>query len=240
MASLNQRLSGYIAQVDRLNSLLAEARGSESKQKTKAAALQGEISSLTSKLDQISKKLAQAEAQQEKRFRVSQLVDLIGQKDQEIDRLRKLAKYRSEFLAKLEMVFNGVPDIKVRGDRFIFQAEILFASGKADINARGKLELDKFIKIYKEMVPKLPADVPLIILVQGHTDDVPISSSRYPSNWELSSARAMAVVRYLTAGGIPPTRVAAAALGEFHPVATSPTREARRLNRRIEIKITTL
>jgi chemotaxis protein MotB len=240
MAALNERLAGYVAEVERLNKLLAEAKEADTKQKTRAAALQGEISSLRSKLDDISKKLAEAKVQEKKRFRLSQLVNLIGQKDQEIDRLRKLAKYRSEFLAKLQRVFNEVPDIKVRGDRFVFQAEILFASGRADLNEGGKRELDKFIKIYKEMETKLPADLPLIILVQGHTDDVPISSSRYPSNWELSSARAMAVVRYLIDGGIPPNRVAAAALGQFHPVAKGPTREARKLNRRIEIKITTL
>jgi len=239
MALLNKRIAGYIDEVNRLNRLLAHAGQSEEEQKTKAASLQKEIVSLKSQLDDISKKLAKATAEEESKFRLSQLVGLLGQKDKEIDRLRKLAKYRSEFLAKLERVFKGVKDIKVQGDRFVFQSEILFPSGRADINAGGKVELDKFIAIYKEMASKIPEGLDIIILVQGHTDDVPVSG-RYRSNWELSSARAMGVVRYLIAGGIPASHVAAAALAEFHPVEKGTTKEARRLNRRIEIKITTL
>jgi chemotaxis protein MotB len=115
----------------------------------------------------------------------------------------------------------------------------LFASGSAEINETGKSELDKFVKIYKEMVPKIPKNIPLLILVQGHTDIVPVRSSRYKSNWELSSARAMQVVRYMIEQGIPATRLGASALGEFHPVAKGAAEADRRLNRRIEIKITT-
>jgi chemotaxis protein MotB len=202
--------------------------------------LQKEIVSLKSRLDEISKKLTSAKEKAKKKFKISQLVDLLGQKDKEIDRLRKLARYRSEFLAKLEKVFEGVPDIKVQGDRFVFQSEILFASGRANINETGKKELDKFAQIYKEMVPKIPKDLDIVILIQGYTDDVPIRSGRYRSNWELAAARALEVVRYLVQRGIPPTRVAAASFGEFHPVDHATTPEARRLNRRIEIKITTL
>jgi len=240
IAQLNKRISEYVDQVNGLNKMLAEAKQSEQTQTTKAADLQKEISSLRSKLDEISGKLAAAKEKRAEQFRVSQLVELLGQKEKEIDRLRKLAKYRSEFLAKLEQVFQGVPDIKVQGDRFVFQSEILFASGRADINEGGKNELDKFVKIYNEMVPKIPKDLDLVILVQGYTDDVPVRSGRYRSNWELASARAMEVVRYLIEKGIPPERVGASSFGEFHPVDSNPTDEARRLNRRIEIKITTL
>jgi chemotaxis protein MotB len=240
IAQLNKRISEYVDQVNGLNKMLADAKQSEQTQTTKAADLQKEIASLRSELDQISRKLAAAKEERAKQFRVSQLVELLGQKDKEIDRLRKLAKYRSEFLAKLEQVFQGVPDIIVQGDRFVFQSEILFASGRANINEGGKKELDKFVKIYKEMVPKIPKDLDLVILIQGYTDDVPIRSSRYRSNWELASARAMEVVRYLIEKGIPPKRVGASSFGEFHPVDSNLTDEARRLNRRIEIKITTL
>ncbi len=240
IAQLNKRISEYVDQVNGLNRMLAEAKQSEQTQTTKAADLQKEISSLRSKLDEISGKLAAANEKREEQFRVSQLVELLGQKEKEIDRLRKLAKYRSEFLAKLEQVFQGVADIKVQGDRFVFQSEILFASGRADINEGGKKELDKFVKIYNEMVPKIPKDLDLVILIQGYTDDVPIRSARYRSNWELASARAMEVVRYLIEKGIPPGRVGASSFGEFHPVDPNMTDEARRLNRRIEIKITTL
>lgn len=237
---LNKQIAGYLEEVNRLNRLLVEAKERETEGKTKTASLQKEITSLTSQLDTISKKLADAQEAKAKEFRLTQLVSLIGRKDKEIERLRKLAKYRSEFLAKLGRVFAGVPDIKVQGDRFIFQSEILFASGRADINESGKKELDKFVSIYKEMSPKLPGDLPLLILVQGHTDTDPVRSSRYKSNWELSSARALEVVRYMIQKGVPPSRVGVAALSEFHPVARGTSLEAKRLNRRIEIKITTL
>lgn len=240
VAGLNERISSYVTEVNRLNKMLAESQDSETMEKTKAASLQKEIVSLHSKLEEISGKLARSEVDAEKKFRLSQLVNLLGQKDQEIDRLRKLARYRSEFLAKLEEVFAGIPDIKVQGDRFVFQSEILFASGRAEINESGMKELDKFAGIYKEMIPKIPTGVDVIIQVQGHTDVDPVRSSKYRSNWELSADRAMQVVRYLIQRGIPATRLGAAALGEFHPVEKGESPEAKRLNRRIEIKITSL
>jgi len=237
---LNKRIAGYLDEVSRLNRLLAEASERESDGKTKTASLQKEIASLTSQLDEITKKLSEAKEAKAKEFRLAQLVNLVGEKDKEIVRLRQLARYRSEFLAKLEKVFAGVPDIKVHGDRFVFQSEILFASGRADINASGKKELDKFVSIYKEMAPKLPRDLPLVILIQGHTDIDPVKSTRFKSNWDLSAARSLEVVRYMTEKGIPPTRLGVAALSEFHPVAQGVSAHAKRLNRRIEIKITTL
>jgi chemotaxis protein MotB len=240
IGSLNERIAAYTGEIARLNQLVSESKETETQEKTKASALQKEIASLQARLQEISSKLAGTEAEAEKKFRLSQLVDLLGQKDRQLEQLRKLAKYRSEFLAKLEEVFSGVPDIKIQGDRFIFQSEILFASGRSDINETGKRELDKFVKIYKEMVPKIPPDVDLVILVQGHTDIDPVRSSRFRTNWELSADRAMQVVRYLIENGLPPTRLGAAALGEFHPVEKGDTPEAKRLNRRIEIKITNL
>ncbi len=240
IAGLNQKITTYIAEIDKLNKLLAESKLEEANEKTKAASLQKEITSLRSKLEEISAKLAKPQDEAKKDFKLSQLVELLGQKEQEIDRLRKLSKYRSEFLAKLQEVFSGLTDIRVQGDRFVFQSEILFASGKTEINESGKQELDKFVKIYKEMIPKIPPGLDLIIMVQGHTDTDPVKSARFQSNWELSAARAMQVVRYLIEKGIPAGRVGASALGEFHPVDKGAAIEAKRLNRRIEIKITTL
>ncbi|HMK34176.1 MAG TPA: OmpA family protein [Desulfomonilaceae bacterium] len=240
VASLNAQIASYMVEVERLNKLVAESKETETVEKTRASSLQKEIVSLRSRLDEISAKLASAQSEPEREFRLSQLVHLLGQKDQEITQLRQLARYRSEFLAKLEAVFSGVSDIKVQGDRFVFQSEILFASGKTDINESGKAELDKFVHIYKEMVPKIPKGMDMIILVQGHTDVDPVRSVRFKSNWELSAARSMQVVRYLIDKGIPATRLGASALGEFHPVDAESSLAAKRLNRRIEIKITTL
>jgi chemotaxis protein MotB len=240
LKQLNSKISGYVQEIERLNRMISDAEETETKHKTKAAALQKEITTLRTKLDDLGKKLADAKVRADKQFKMVQLVDLLGQKEKEIDRLRKLAKYRSEFFAKLEKIFKDVKDISVRGDRFVFQSEILFASGSAQINDNGKTELDKLVKIFKEMESKIPKDLDVIIMVQGHTDDVPIQSGYYRSNWELASARAMHVVRYLVQKGIPPQHVGAASLGEFHPVKRGSTSEARRQNRRIEIKITAL
>lgn len=242
IAALNDTIAGYLAELERVNRLLGESKESESTEKLRVASLQQDIVTLQEKLHELGRKLSdtEIEREKEKQFRMAQLVDLLSRKDREIRELRELARYRSEFLARLEEVFHGVADIKVQGDRFVFQAEVLFAPGKSDINETGKRELDKFIATYKEMEPKIPRDVDLIILVQGHTDVDPVHTSRYRSNWELSSARAMEVVRHLIANGIPATRLGASALGEFHPAASGTSKESKRLNRRIEIKITSL
>jgi chemotaxis protein MotB len=243
IAALTGKISEYVAQISALNRRLAESKEREDQSSAKASSLQKDVVSLTAKLDEISAGTAKQDKPKDPKeeFRLSQLVDTLGQKEKEIDRLRKLAKYRSEFLAKLDEIFRGVPDIKVQGDRFVFQSEILFKSGKKDINEGGKEELDKFIRIYKEMAPKIPKDIDLVIQIQGHTDTDPLSpGSKFQSNWELASARAMEVVRYMIREGIPPRHLGAVALGEFQPVAQENTPEAKRLNRRIEIKIATL
>ncbi len=240
MTSLNSRMAGYLTEIDKLNKMLVDAKTTENTEKTRVAGLNKEIVSLRSKLDDISSRLEEVKAEKEHAFKVTQLVDLLGKKDVEIERLRTLAKYRSEFFARLETVFSGVGDIKVQGDRFVFQSEILFGSGRTDINESGKEELDKFAAIYRDMIPRIPPNLDLIILVQGHTDTDPVRSARYASNWELSAARAMQVVRYLAQKGIPFSRLAAAAFSEFHPVTDEVGPEGKRLNRRIEIKITSL
>jgi chemotaxis protein MotB len=166
------------------------------------------------------------------------LMDLPRQKDQEIDKLIKFARYRAAFLSKLQERFADVPNIKVQGDRVVFQSEIMFASGKADMNESGKRELDKFASIYREVISEIPDGNDIMILVQGHTDVNPVKSGKYRSNWDLSADRAIQVVNYLITKEIPAKRLGATALAEFHPVADGNSPEANRLNRRIEIKIT--
>ncbi len=155
-----------------------------------------------------------------------------------LERVEELEKYASEFFGRLREVFADNPDIKVVGDRFVFQSEVLFASGEAMLSASGGGDLDKFAMVYQQLAAKLPPDLPVIIEVQGHTDRAPIRGGRYPSNWELSTARAQQVVNYLIQRGVPPQRLAAVGMGEYHPIDPADNPEGYRRNRRIELKIT--
>lgn len=156
-----------------------------------------------------------------------------------MERVEELEKYASDFFGRLRQVFANNPDIKVVGDRFVFQSEVLFGSGEAALSASGQSDLDKFAMVYKQLAAQLPPDLPVIIEVQGHTDRTPIrNSGRFPSNWELSTARAQEVVNYLIAQGVPPERLAAVGMGEYHPIDSANNQEAYKRNRRIELKIT--
>lgn len=155
-----------------------------------------------------------------------------------LERVEELEKYASDFFGRLREVFAGNPDIKVVGDRFVFQSEVLFGSGEAMLSQAGKADLDKFVKVYSQVAEDLPKDLPVIIEVQGHTDRMPIHTPRFRSNWELSTQRALDVVNYLIEQGIPPRHLAAVGMGEYHPLDPAVTAEAYRRNRRIELKIT--
>lgn len=153
-------------------------------------------------------------------------------------KVQELAGYRSEFFGRLREAIGAHPNIKIEGDRFIIQSEVLFASGSADIGVEGRGELDKLAGILAGVMGRLPGEIKWVLRVDGHTDAVPIATPLYPSNWELSTARATSVVRYLTAQGIPAQRLAAAGFGEFQPVEPGTTPQANRRNRRIEFKLT--
>lgn len=156
-----------------------------------------------------------------------------------LERVEELEKYASDFFGRLRKVFAGNPDIKVVGDRFVFQSEVLFSSGEVSLSPAGQADLDKFVAVYRQLAADLPPDLPVIIEVQGHTDRVPIrTSARFASNWELSTQRALDVVNYLIKQGLPPERLAAVGMGEYHPIDPENTPEAYRRNRRIELKIT--
>ncbi|MDY6841922.1 MAG: OmpA family protein, partial [Pseudomonadota bacterium] len=123
-------------------------------------------------------------------------------------------------------------------DRFLLPSELLFASGSAELGEEGRQELDKLADILLDVSARIPNDVDWILRIDGHTDILPINTPRFPSNWELSTARAVAVVRYLAAQGVPERRMAAAGFGEFFPVAEGTSPEALQRNRRIELKLT--
>ena len=150
----------------------------------------------------------------------------------------ELQKYRSEFFGKLQSILGDRKDIKIVGDRFIFESELLFDSASADLQLSGKEKLSEIGLTLKETTNEIPTDIDWIIMVEGHTDKRPIQTIRYPSNWELSSARANTVLKLLLDLGFPPNRLASAGYGEFFPISDGETESDLQQNRRIELKLT--
>jgi chemotaxis protein MotB len=153
-------------------------------------------------------------------------------------KVQELARYRSEFFGRLREILGDRPDIRVVGDRFVFQSEVLFAPGNAELAEPAKKQLEPVIAALKEISAKIPVDINWVLRVDGHTDRRPINNDQFASNWELSTARAISVVRYAVAQGIPANRVAAAGFADNQPLDTGNGDEAYRRNRRIELKLT--
>lgn len=153
-------------------------------------------------------------------------------------KVQELSRYRSDFFGRLRQILGDRPGIRTVGDRFVFQSEVLFDSGQATVNAAGKAELDKLASAVIELEHEIPPEIPWVLRVDGHTDKRPIQSAQFPSNWQLSAARAIAVVQYLISKGVPPQRLAAAGFGEYQPIDPGDTEEAYKKNRRIELKLT--
>jgi chemotaxis protein MotB len=153
-------------------------------------------------------------------------------------KVQELARYRSDFFGRLREILGDRPGIRVVGDRFVFQSEVLFDTGQAALNPAGRGELDKLATALSELEREIPPEIPWVMRVDGHTDRRPIQSPLFHSNWELSSGRAIAVVQYLVAKGVSPQRLVAAGFGEFQPVDQGESEEALRRNRRIELKLT--
>ncbi|MAK76047.1 MAG: chemotaxis protein [Nisaea sp.] len=152
--------------------------------------------------------------------------------------VQKLARFRSEFFGRLREVLADRRDIRIVGDRFVFQSEVLFASGSADIGEKGKERLSQFADTLRDLIPKIPADINWVLQVDGHTDSVPIFNERFRDNWDLSAARAISVVQYLITQGVPAKHLAATGYGQFQPIDPRPDEFGLRRNRRIEMKLT--
>ncbi|KPP99973.1 peptidoglycan -binding protein [Marinobacter sp. HL-58] len=154
------------------------------------------------------------------------------------ERVNELERYQSEFFGRLRDILQDNENIRIVGDRFLFPSELLFASGSASLGEQGEQELDKLAGVLLDVASAIPDDIEWILRVDGHTDRIPINTEEFPSNWELSTARAVAVVRYLASEGVPQTRMVAAGFGEFFPVDEGSSPDALQRNRRIEFKLT--
>ncbi len=230
-----------------------------------AAAAQGKVAELSGQIDSekkiSSKALAQVEilnqqiaALRRQLAAIESALDASEQKEKEAQskiadlgqrlnlalaqKVQELTKYRSDFFGKLREILGNRPDMRIVGDRFVLQSEVFFDTGKADLKPAGDEELDKVASALVELEKQIPADIPWVLRVDGHTDVRPITGGQFKSNWDLSAARAIAVVQYLIAKSVSPQRLVAAGFGEFQPIDTATTEDAYRRNRRIEFKLT--
>ncbi|PKQ06016.1 MAG: hypothetical protein CVT73_10720 [Alphaproteobacteria bacterium HGW-Alphaproteobacteria-12] len=252
--SLQESLSSTAAERDRLAALAEEGAGAGSRVAELESALADEKQVSNEALAQVELLNQQISALRRQLATLSAALDAAEQKDREqqaqianlgrrlnaalAQKVQELAKYRSEFFGRLRAILGDRQDIEIVGDRFAMQSEIFFASGSADINPSGKQQLDKIAQAIREIAAEIPDDIPWVLRVDGHTDANPIATPQFPSNWYLSSARAIAVVNYLTEKGVPESRLVAAGFGQFHPLEQGRGETANRRNRRIEFKLT--
>jgi chemotaxis protein MotB len=216
---------------------LAKTRDLSARQSDEIGVLNRQILALRAQLARIEEVLDASEAKSEKQNVV--IADLGRRLNLALAaKVEELAEYRSEFFGRLRQVLAGRQGFTIIGDRFVFQSEVLFGSGSAELGASGKLGLNTFADVLKEVMTRIPEDLPWILQVDGHTDRIPINTPRFPSNWELSAGRAIEVVNYLVTQGIPPERMSATGYGQFQPLDERDDEIAHRRNRRIELKLT--
>ncbi len=216
---------------------IEELSAAELDQRRRAVLLNNQIAALRQELA----KLAAALGASEKKAREQniQIANLGRRLNAALAaKVEELSRYRSEFFGKLRQVLGSRSDVRVVGDRFVFQSEVLFASGDAALNAAGMAQLQRLAGALKEISAKIPAKLNWVLRVDGHTDILPISTAKYPSNWELSTARALSVVRFLISRGVDANRLAATGFGRYQPIDPGNTEASHRRNRRIELKLT--
>lgn len=232
--------------IQALNALVGEREAELESEKQLSAAARAQVALLSRRINELQEQLqvigrALEIAEAKKKEQAETIEDLGKRLNIELARrVNELQRYRSEFFGKVKEALGDNPDIKVEGDRFVFQSELLFGSGSARLGQAGKTQLSRLAKTLKDLDAQIPANLDWILRVDGHTDRVPLSGSgEFASNWQLSTARALSVVEYLASQGISQRRMAAAGFGEFRPVDGGSTGDAYRKNRRIEIKLTT-
>jgi len=194
------------------------------------------MESLRSELSRLRALLAEREKQaEEDKIAIANLGKALN--SALANKVQELRRFRSEFFGRLRDVLEGRSDVKIVGDRFVFQSEVLFAPGQASVGEEGQKQLAQIAAALTEIIREIPDDIPWILQIDGHTDDVPVSGV-YADNWDLSTERALSVVRFMIREGVPASRLSASGYGEFQPIATGNSVEDRQKNRRIELKLT--
>ena len=228
--------------------LLSEELGVErlnfKNEKDVSAKLDIEISELNANISNLNKKLSELEQAlsvslediESKKLAITDLKSKLNIALKE--KIGELSEYRSEFFGKLKEILKDQKEINIVGDRFVLQSEILFQSGSADIGNKGRQKVSQISNLLKSITKKIPNKIEWIIQIEGHTDNIPIANDEFPSNWELSVARAIAVSKIMIENGIEPKRINVAGYGEFRPLVDNINIENRNKNRRIELKLT--
>jgi chemotaxis protein MotB len=237
------RTKAFEEQLSQTSQRLAAQTQSLGQQTRRAVTASAEVARLTtameslrSELSRLRALLAEREKQaEEDKIAIANLGKALN--SALANKVQELRRFRSEFFGRLRDVLEGRSDVKIVGDRFVFQSEVLFAPGQASIGEEGQKQLAQIAAALTEIIREIPDDIPWILQIDGHTDDVPVSGV-YADNWDLSTERALSVVRFMIREGVPASRLSASGYGEFQPIATGNSVEDRQKNRRIELKLT--
>lgn len=221
---------------DELRAALKSSEQQAGQARADSAELSIRIEALNEQLARLNTALSSSEAELEKK---TLEVENLGERLNTAlaDKVEELAVYRSEFFGKLRAALQDNADIRVEGDRFVLPSEVLFSSASAELDTDGQGEIATVARTLKQITAQIPDDIDWVLRVDGHTDRRAVRKA-FPSNWELSSARATSIVKYLIEQGIPPHRLVAAGFAQYHPIDSGNTAEAYRRNRRIEFKLT--
>jgi len=230
--ALNQQVSDLRTELNGLQGLLDNAAAADAESQVRLEALGAQLNQALARAAAEEKRRAELEAAEAERLRLE--AERLGAEVQD------LAEYRSEFFGTLRQVLGDRDGVQIVGDRFIFSSEVLFESASATLSSAGQASIAQVAGILSDVSDQIPDQIDWIIRVDGHTDNVPLSGTgEFTDNWELSQARALSVVKFMTlALGFPPQRLAATGFGEFRPVNNDDTAAARAQNRRIELKLT--
>jgi chemotaxis protein MotB len=221
----------------------SEASRALSAEKELSARAQAQVEILNQQISALRRQLAALEealsaSEQKDKESQSRIADLGARLNVALaQKVQELSRYRSDFFGRLREILGSRPGVRIVGDRFVFESEVLFESGRAEINPAGRAQMDQLAIALQDLERMIPPELPWVMRVDGHTDRRPVTGT-FRSNWELSAARAIAVVQYLISKGVSPQHLVAAGFGEFQPIDTSDSDDALRRNRRIELKLT--
>ena len=235
--ALAQKLAQAAADAQNQAQDLAQARDKLAAGDATIATLNSNVLALREQLQELAKALDLAQSQnKEQQVQISDLGNKLNLAL--AAKVEELAKYRSEFFGRLRQILGDRPDIRVVGDRFVFQSEVLFDPGMADLEPGARQKLEPVVSALRQISSGIPDTINWILEVDGHTDLRPINTPTFQSNWQLSTARAVSVVKFLIEQGIPAEHLAGAGFGEWQPLEKGASEDAYRKNRRIELRLT--